>query len=165
MRRVPLLAFSAGFERVSKFCGASWVAKDGTGLAGMSVLAFGDGCGGSGTVGVGMGSSAGGMGALSGSLPLSWGVGSGCNESFAFVESLSRRSCIDLSNINFMAAAWCECSPDEELRIILESEAPSTDGFSLDWKSSCSISLICSWLRRSSIRAMGHWVVGRHTLQ
>ena len=50
---------------------------------------------------------------------------------------------MDLSKINSMAAAWCEFSPDEELRIILERKAILTEDFSLDWKSSCSISLMC----------------------
>jgi len=54
-----------------------------------------------------------------------------------------------------MAAARCEFRPDEELRIMLEIKAPSTKGFSSDWKSSCSISLTRSWLYGSYVSAMG----------
>ena len=40
--------------------------------------------------------------------------------------------------------------------MILESKAPSTEGFSSDWNSSCSISLIRSWLRVSKISKTSH---------
>ena len=62
---------------------------------------------------------------------------------------------MDLSRINFMAAARCEFSPDEELRIMPEIKAPSTESFSSDWKSSCSISLTRSWLCGNYVSAMG----------
>ena len=54
-----------------------------------------------------------------------------------------------------MAAARCECRPDEELRIMPETKAPSTEGFSSDRKSSCSISLTRSWLCGCYVSAMG----------
>ena len=54
-----------------------------------------------------------------------------------------------------MAAARCEYRPDEELRIMPEIKAPSTEGFSSDWKNSCSISLTRSWLYRNDVSAMG----------
>ena len=53
---------------------------------------------------------------------------------------------MDLSRINSIAAARCEFRPDEELRMMSETKASSTNGFSSDWKNSCSISLIRLWL-------------------
>jgi hypothetical protein len=72
-----------------------------------------------------------------------------------FVKILSRRSSMDLSRINSMAAVRCEFRPEEELRIMSDTKAPSTEGFSLDWKSSCSISLIRLWLCGSYVGPMG----------
>jgi len=54
-----------------------------------------------------------------------------------------------------MAAARCEFRPDEELRIMLEIKAPSTEGFNSDWKSSCSITLTRLWLCGSYVSTMG----------
>jgi len=54
-----------------------------------------------------------------------------------------------------MVAARCECRPDEEFRIMLEIKAPSTEGFSSDWKSSYSIFLTRLWLRGSYVSSMG----------
>ena len=59
---------------------------------------------------------------------------------------------MDLSKSNSMAAEQCGFSPDEVLRIILESEVVPTRGFKPDWKSSCSISLIRLWLNESCIK-------------
>ena len=58
----------------------------------------------------------------------------------------------------------CGCSPDEELRIVSESRAASIKGFSLDWKSSCSISLMCSWLRESYVSGVGQCGMGNGLL-
>ena len=55
-----------------------------------------------------------------------------------------------------MTAARCELRPDEEFRMISETKAPSTEGFSLDRKSSHSISLTCSWLYVSYVSVMGY---------
>ena len=55
-----------------------------------------------------------------------------------------------------MAAVRCELKPDEEFRMISETKAPSTEGFSLVRKSSYSISLACLWLYESSVSAMGY---------
>jgi hypothetical protein len=55
-----------------------------------------------------------------------------------------------------MAAVRCELRPDEELRMMSDTKAPSTERFSLDWKSSCSISLIGLWLCESYV---GQWAV------
>jgi hypothetical protein len=131
-----------GFRGVDKSGDTSCVMGDDAGLAGTSAPAFddgcdgggdartgagssdgwmgsfGDGCGGGGGARTGSGSSAGGMGSFGGSLLLSWGGGSGSAGPFTFVDILSRRSCTDLSRTNSMAAARCECSPDEELRMI-----------------------------------------------
>lgn len=79
-------------------------------------------------------------------LLLGSGTGSGCSESLTLTTAFSRRSSMDLSKINSMAAVRCEFSPDEVLRMILESKLSSTEGFSSDWKNSCSISLIRLWL-------------------
>ena len=62
---------------------------------------------------------------------------------------------MDLSRINSIAAVRCGFKLEEELRMMLETRAPSTEDFSLDWKSSCSISLIRLWLCGSHISAMG----------
>jgi len=85
--------------------------------------------------GVGAGGSAGWMGASNPSFLLGSGTGSGCNESLTLATALSRRSRTDLSKINSIAAVRCGVSPDEELRMILDSKLPSIKGFSLDWKS------------------------------
>ena len=53
-----------------------------------------------------------------------------------------------------MAAVRCKFSPDEELRMVSETRVSSTECFSLDRKSSCSISLIRLWLRESYISTM-----------
>ena len=45
-----------------------------------------------------------------------------------------------------MAAVRCECSPEHEPLMMLESKVRSTKGFNLDQKRSCSISLIFSCL-------------------
>ena len=45
-----------------------------------------------------------------------------------------------------MAAVRCEFRPDEELRMMSEIKAPSTEDFNLDRKSSYSISLTSLWL-------------------
>ena len=90
-----------------------------------------------------MGVSAGWMGAFDLSLLLlGSGTGPGCGDSLTLANVLSRRSCMDLSKISSRAAVRCGLSPDEELPMILESRFASTKGFSLDWKSSCSMSLI-----------------------
>ena len=109
----------------------------------------------------GMRDSAGGMELFNPPVLLSnWGRCPDRSGSFASIETPSRRSCMDLSKINSMTAARCEFSPDEELRMILESKAPSTDGFSSDWKSSCSISLICLWLHVSYISKISRRLSG-----
>ena len=56
--------------------------------------------------------------------------------------------------INPMAAVRCEFRPDEELRMMSETRAPSTEGFSLDRKSSYSIFLTLLWLCGSYVSVM-----------
>ena len=53
-----------------------------------------------------------------------------------------------------MTAVRCELRPDEELRNMPEIKAPSTEGFSLDRKSSYSISLTPLWLYGSYVSVM-----------
>jgi len=56
--------------------------------------------------------------------------------------------------INSMIAVRCELRPDEELRMMPEIKVPSTEGFSLDRKSSYSISLTPLWLCGSYVRVV-----------
>ena len=150
-------------DRVGGSSDASYLTVGDAGRAGKSALGFGDdvdcSCGAGTGVGVeaGAGAEMGvvGAGVRTGkctcgmemygtSLLWGWVVAFDPSVFFAFVNTLSRRSCMDLPKINAMAAVWCGLSPDEELRIVLGSKVASTKGFSLDWNSSCSISLIRS---------------------
>lgn len=147
--RPAALLFFAGFEWVD----ASYLAWGGgsRSLARGSGPALGDNRGDDCDAGVG--DCACGMETLDAPLSLlGRGVGSGCNVFFTFVYVLLRRSRMDLSKTSSIAAARCGFSPDEVLRIVLESKATLAEGFSLDWKSSCSISLIRLWLCENYIR-------------
>ena len=118
---------------------------DGDGSCGAGTgLGVGAGAGAGIRVGVKAGDCTRGMEISGASLLLGWVVGPDRSIFFVFVNTRSRRSWMDLPKINPMTAVRCGLSPDEELRIVLGSKVASTKGFNLDWKSSCSISLIRS---------------------
>jgi len=149
--------FFAGFEGTDESGDASYLTEADARLvkfpALLSLSEGWDGDCGAGAGGVGCTSGVGILGTL---LALfGRGVGSGRTLFFAFPKILSRRSRMDLSRINSIAAVRCEFKPDEELRMILEIKIPSTEDFSLDWKSSCSISLTRLWLCGGHVSAMG----------
>ena len=150
--------FFAGFERVCESCDASSLTEAGAGLVltlGLA-LASGNDCGGGCNTVTGTGDCTCRMEILSPSqVPVGRGVGSGRRESSIFVNALSRRACMDLSNINSVAAVRCQFRPEEELLMRSDSKAPSTECFSLDWKSSCCISLTSLWLWGSYVSTTG----------
>ena len=85
-------------------------------------------CGGCGAVGFTSG-----VGMIDPSLvSLDGGVGSGRKLFLTLINILSRRSWMDLSKGNSIAAARCESRPDEELRTISGTNPLSTEGFSFD---------------------------------
>jgi len=158
----PVVSAGASFDPViSHGCGvsecsdASHLTEGDAGRPVEPALGFGEDGDGSCEAGMGVGVG-GGAGAgdrrrdctcgmdMSASLLFGLVVGLDRRAIFAFVDTLSRRSCIDLPKINRMIAVRCGLSPDEEPRITLGSKVGSTKGFNLDWKSSCSISLMRS---------------------
>ena len=141
-RRATLTSL-ADFERVDEPSDASGLAETGRNPK-RCVVAIVDDCDGGCGAGEGVGDCTCGMEVFGSSLFFSSrGAGPCCGVLFIILaDVLLRRPWMDLSRINSMAAARCEFPPDEESRMILEIKAPSTEGFSFDWKSSCSISLI-----------------------
>ena len=107
------------------------------------VASLGKDCDSSCGAGAGAESQTSGMGTFGASLVLlARGVGSGRKLFFALVNHPLATFSMDPSTINSMAAARCELKPDEELRMMPETKAPSTEGFSLGRNSSYSISLV-----------------------
>ena len=80
------------------------------------------------------------------SLLLGWTAGSTCEDFFAWARILFWRSSIVLSKTSSMAASRCGFSPNGESLMISRSEERPTEDLNLEWKRSCSILMMYSWL-------------------